>query len=208
MTSISAKPASTQCFCSRKAEYLVKTWDVLSTITTSGFNEFRDYLGVSSGQQSYMYRHVEFILGNKSSRLASAHADNPDVHPQLIAALKSPRLYDDVLALLHRRGVAVPDSALERDWSRTYQVDPDVEKAWLSVYADPSPDNDLYLLGESLIEVADLFSQYRWRHFTSVERILGFKPGTGGSAGVGWLKHVVEHRFFPELWTIRTELGA
>jgi len=192
----------------RLFEYLVKTWDVLSTITTSGFNEFRDYLGVSSGQQSYMYWHVEFLLGNQSVRLARAHANNPDVYPQLLAALKFPSLYDDVLALLHRRGVAVPHSALERDWSRTYQADPGVEKAWLSVYAHPSPDNELYLLGESLIEVVDLFSHYRCRHFTSVERILGFKPGTGGSAGVGWLKHVVEHRFFPELWNIRTDLAA
>lgn len=192
----------------RLFEYLVKTWDVLSTITTSGFNEFRDCLGVSSGQQSYMYRHVEFILGNKSVRLSQAHANNPDVYPQLKASLNSPSLYDDVLALLKRRGIAVPDAALNRNWSETYASNPEVEKAWLEVYADPTPDNDLYQLGEGLIEIADLFSQYRWRHFTSVERILGFKPGTGGSAGVGWLKHVVEHRFFPELWAIRTVLGA
>jgi len=192
----------------RLFEYLVKTWDVLSTITTSGFNEFRDCLGVSSGQQSYMYRHVEFILGNKSVRLAQAHANNPDVYPQLKASLNAPSLYDDVLALLHRRGIAVPANALQRDWSETYVSNPEVENAWLEVYRDPTPDNDLYLLGEGLIEIADLFSQYRWRHFTSVERILGFKPGTGGSAGVGWLKHVVEHRFYPELWAIRTVLGA
>lgn len=192
----------------RLFESLVKTWDVLSTISTSGFNAFRDHLGISSGQQSYMYRHVEFILGNKSVRLAQAHANNPDVHPQLQHALHSPSLYDDVLALLSRRGIAVPADALQRDWSATYVPHPGVEQAWLTVYANPDPDNDLYVLGENLIEIADLFSQYRWRHFTSVERILGFKPGTGGSAGVGWLKHVVEHRFFPELWTIRTVLGA
>ncbi|MCA8299240.1 tryptophan 2,3-dioxygenase [Burkholderia sp. AU30198] len=192
----------------RLFEYLVKTWDVLSTITTNGFNEFRDCLGVSSGQQSYMYRHVEFILGNKSVRLANAHVNNPDVFPQIKHSLNSPSLYDDVLALLHRRGVAVPANALNRDWAATYASNPEVEQAWLAVYADPTPDNDLYVLGEALIEIADLFSQYRWRHFVSVERILGFKPGTGGSAGVGWLKQVVEHRFFPELWAIRTVLGA
>lgn len=192
----------------RLFEYLIKTWDVLSTITTNGFNEFRDCLGISSGQQSYMYRHVEFILGNKSIRLAQAHANNPDVYPQLKQSLESPSLYDDALALLHRRGILVPDKALERDWSETYKLNPDVERAWLAVYANPTPENDLYQLGEALTEIADLFSQFRWRHFTSVERILGFKPGTGGSAGVGWLKHVVEHRFFPELWAIRTVLGA
>lgn len=192
----------------RLFEYLIKTWDVLSTITTAGFNEFRDCLGVSSGQQSYMYRHVEFILGNKSQRLALAHENNPDVYPYLQQALNSRSLYDDVLALLHRRGIAVPQEALARDWSETYQPNPGVEQAWLAVYSEPYPANDLYLLGEALIEIADLFSQFRWRHFTSVERILGFKPGTGGSAGVGWLKHVVDHRFFPELWSIRTVMGA
>lgn len=192
----------------RLFEYLIKTWDVLSTITTSGFNEFRDCLGVSSGQQSYMYRHVEFILGNKSRRLAQAHENNPDVYPFLLQSLNSRSLYDDVLALLHRRGIEVPERALQRDWSETYQSDLEVENAWLAVYFEPEPDNQLYLLGEALIEIADLFSQFRWRHFTSVERILGFKPGTGGSAGVGWLKQVVEHRFFPELWAIRTVMGA
>ena len=192
----------------RLFEYLVKTWDVLSTITTAEFNKFRDKLGISSGQQSYMYRHVEFILGNKSRRLAQAHENNPDVYPFLQQSLNSRSLYDDVLALLHRRGIPMPEHALQRDWSETYKPDLEVENAWLAVYFEPEPDNDLYLLGEGLIEIADLFSQYRWRHFTSVERILGFKPGTGGSAGVGWLKHVVEHRFFPELWAIRTVMGA
>ena len=192
----------------RLFEYLTKTWDVLSTITTSGFNEFRDCLGVSSGQQSYMYRHVEFVLGNKSRRLAQAHENNPDVYPYLLQSLESPSLYDEALALLHRRGFAVPERALRRDWSETYQSNPAVEQAWLAVYAQPWPENPLYQLGETLIEIADLFSQFRFKHFTSVERILGFKPGTGGSAGVGWLKHVVEHRFFPELWAIRTVMGA
>lgn len=192
----------------REFELLIKTWDVLSTITTHGFNEFRNHLGISSGQQSYMYRHVEFILGNKNERLARAHENNPDVWPAMEKALKSPSLYDDVIALLARRGYAIPKECLERDWAEAYEPHPAVKAAWLEVHEDPSPDNDLFMLSEHLIEVADLFSQYRWRHFISVERILGYKPGTGGSAGVGWLKHVVEHRFFPELWAIRTTLGA
>lgn len=192
----------------REFEFLIKTWDVLSTITTHGFNEFRNHLGISSGQQSYMYRHVEFILGNKSERLALAHENNPDVWPAMQKALDSPSLYDDVIALLARRGHAIPKECLGRDWKEAYKPHPAVEAAWLKVHEDPSPDNELFVLSEHLIEVADLFSQYRWRHFTSVERILGYKPGTGGSAGVGWLRHVVEHRFFPELWAIRTTLGA
>jgi tryptophan 2,3-dioxygenase len=192
----------------RIQELLVKVWDVLSTITTHGFNEFRDHLGTSSGQQSYMYRHVEFILGNKSRRLAAAHANNPDVYPAIEKALNSPSLYDDVIALLSRRGFDIPDRCLNRDWSEDYRIDPAVEAAWLKVHEDPSPENDLYQLSEALIEIADLFLQFRWRHFVSVQRILGLKPGTGGSAGVGWLKHVLEHRFFPELWSIRTMIGV
>ncbi len=187
-------------------EFLGKTWDVLSTITPHGFNQFRNTLGIASGQQSYMYRHVEFILGNKSEPLARAHANNPDVWPYMERALNTPSLYDDVLALLHRRGIAMPQGALKRDWSLPYVVNPGVEEAWLQVYADPTPENDLYLLGEALTNIADAFSQYRWRHFVSVERILGFKAGTGGSAGVGWLRRIVDHRFFPELWSMRTQL--
>lgn len=187
-------------------EYLGKTWDVLSTITPHGFNQFRDTLGIASGQQSYMYRHVEFVLGNKSVALARAHANNPDVWPQMERALNAPSLYDDVLALLHRRDIAVPAEALSRDWSAPYVPSAGVEAAWLWVYGDPTPENELYRLGEALMDIADVFSQYRWRHFVSVERILGFKPGTGGSAGVGWLRSVVDHRFFPELWSVRTQL--
>lgn len=187
-------------------EFLGKTWDVLSTITPHEFNQFRNTLGIASGQQSYMYRHVEFILGNKSIPLARAHANNPDVWPYMERALNSPSLYDDVLALLQRRGVPVPAGALERDWSASYAPNAGVEAAWLQVYGDPAPENDLYRLGEALMDIADVFSQYRWRHFVSVERILGFKPGTGGSAGVGWLRSVVDHRFFPELWSVRTRL--
>lgn len=192
----------------RELELLVKTWDVLATITASDFNGFRNHLGISSGQQSYAYRHVEFVLGNKSVKLAQAHANNPHVYPAMLAALNAPSLYDDVLALLARRGFDIPAACRDRDWSQPYQPDTAVEDAWLRVYADPAPENDLWRLAEALIAVDDLFTQYRWRHFVTVQRILGHKPGTGGSAGVGWLRHVTELRFFPELWSIRTRLEA
>lgn len=185
---------------------LVKCWDVLSTITAADFNGFRNDLGISSGQQSYAYRHVEFILGNKSVKLAEAHANNPDVYPAIREALHSPSLYDSALALLSRRGHSIPADRLDRDWSQPYQPDRQVEDAWLSVYADPAPENELYRLAEALISIDDLFTQYRWRHFVTVQRILGLKPGTGGSSGVGWLRHVTELRFFPELWSLRTRL--
>lgn len=185
---------------------IVGFWEVLSTISTDGFNQFRDYLDVASGQQSFMYRHVEFILGNKSRKMCAVHQNVPHIYPAMQKNLESPSLYDEVIKLLARRGFDLAPECLDRDWTETYKAQKSVEQAWLKVYADPSPSNDLYLLGESLTEAADLVSQYRWRHFVSVERILGFKPGTGGSSGVGWLRKVVDHRFFPELWSIRSDL--
>jgi tryptophan 2,3-dioxygenase len=188
------------------ARYLTSSWDILSTITVDGFNEFRDSLGVASGQLSFMYRHVEFILGNKNERLAQAHANLPHVWPQMEAALHAPSLYDGVIALLSIRGLTIDPSMLSRDWSLPYAAHESVEQAWLTVYQRSRTDNQLYELGEALIALDDQISQYRWRHFTSVSRIIGEKPGTGGSAGVGWLRHVTEHRFFPELWSVRTLL--
>ena len=185
-------------------QYIGDSWNVLSTISPAGFKQFRDTLGTASGQLSFMYRHVKFILGNKNARLASAFRNMPHVWPALQSALTSPSLYDDVIAFLGRKGLAIDAGALQRDWSQAYVPNASVEQAWMRVYADPVPGNALYRLGESLIALADQLSQYRWRHFVSVQRIIGMKPGTGGSAGVGWLQHVTEHRFFPELWAIRT----
>ena len=185
---------------------IVGFWDVLSTISTDGFNQFRDYLDVASGQQSFMYRHLEFILGNKSKPMCRVHQNVPHIYPAMKKNLESPSLYDEVIRLLARRGSRIDPECLDRDWSETYKPHSSVEKAWIAIYKNPTPDNDLYLLAESLIEAADLVAQYRWRHFVTVERILGFKPGTGGSSGVAWLRKVVDHRFFPELWAIRSEL--
>ena len=153
------------------AEFITRSWDVLSTISPEGFNQFRNSLGAAPGQLSFMYRHVEFILGNKDAR----------------------------------RGYVIDAAALERDWSQPYSINASVEQAWLQVYKTSGPENDLYRLAEALVGIADQLSQYRWRHFVSVQRLLGLKPGTGGSDGVGWLRHVTEHRFFPELWSIRTQ---
>ncbi len=181
-------------------EYIASSWDVLTTITTDGFNQFRDTLGTASGQLSFMYRHVEFALGNKNEQLAQAHRNVPHVWPALEEALRSPSLYDDVVALLARRGHSIDDDALDRDWSQPYQANASVEAAWRAVFADPSQGNELYRLGQALLDLDQRFLQYRWRHFTSVERIIGYKPGTGGSSGVAWLEHVTRHKFFPEIW--------
>lgn len=185
-------------------DYITESWNVLSTITTEGFNEFRDSLGTASGQLSFMYRHVEFALGNKDRRLADAHRNVPHVWPALKLALESPSMYDSAIALLARRGLPVDAHALDRDWSETYSPNNSVEAAWRVVYADPGTHNDLYQLGEKLTALDQQFSLYRWRHFISVERIIGYKPGTGGSSGVAWLEAVTRHRFFPELWALRT----
>jgi tryptophan 2,3-dioxygenase len=183
-------------------DYITESWNVLSTITSEGFGQFRDTLGTASGQLSFMYRHVEFVLGNKSRRLAEAHRNVPHVWPALLEALESPSLYDDAIRLLARRGLQIDDQALDRDWSLEYVANSSVELAWRSVYEDASADNELRRLGEALIKLDQQFSLYRWRHFTSVERIIGYKPGTGGSAGVGWLEQVTKHHFFPEVWAV------
>jgi tryptophan 2,3-dioxygenase len=185
--------------------YITSSWDLLSTISTEGFNQFRDTLGTASGQLSFMYRHVEFVLGNKSERLARAHDNVPHVWPAMEQALRSPSLYDEVIALLARNGHAIDADALDRDWSQPYRPNPSVEAAWRAVFADPGTSNPLYRLGQALLELDEKFSIYRWRHFVSVERIIGYKPGTGGSAGVAWLDAVTRHRFFPEIWAVANE---
>ncbi|MEE9415586.1 MAG: tryptophan 2,3-dioxygenase family protein, partial [Acidimicrobiales bacterium] len=187
-------------------EYIADSWDVLSTISTEGFNQFRDGLGTASGQLSFMYRHVEFALGNKSRKLAEAHRNVPHVWPAMKQALESPSLYDDVVALLSREGHQIDDAGLSRDWSEAYQPNESVEAAWFAIYQNPDTANPLYQLGEALISLDEHFSIYRWRHFVTVNKIIGYKPGTGGSAGVGWLEAVTRHRFFPELWAIRTQM--
>lgn len=185
-------------------DYLTESWSVLATITAEGFAEFRDSLGTASGQLSFMYRHVEFVLGNKSRRLAQAHRNVPHVWPAIEKALESPSLYDSAIALLARRGLEVDDSALDRDWSEPYEPNASVESSWRTIYDDAGNHNELYMLGEQLTALDQQFSLYRHRHFVTVERIIGYKPGTGGSTGVAWLEAITRHRFFPELWAIRT----
>ncbi len=181
-------------------KYLADTWDVLSTITTEGFNQFRDHLGTASGQLSFMYRHVEFVLGNKSRRLAEAHRNVPHVWPAMLEALETPSLCDDVNALLARQGMSIDSAVLERDWSLPYEANLSVENAWRHIFETTSANDEMHRLGQALVSLDQEFSIYRWRHFTTVERIIGYKPGTGGSAGVGWLEHVTKHHFFPEIW--------
>ncbi|MEV5509957.1 tryptophan 2,3-dioxygenase [Streptomyces orinoci] len=187
----------------RVVDLLVSSWDVLGTLSPNEFNAFRDHLGQASGFQSYMYRMVEYVLGNKVPELARPHRKVPQVNEAVQQALHSPSLYDAALALLSRRGAGIPPELLRRDFSRPYRPDQRVERAWAEVYRDSGPTDHLFLLAEALMDIAEGMCRWRSVHLLTVERVIGFKPGTGGTQGVAWLRRISEHRFFPELWTAR-----
>lgn len=187
----------------RVFELLAATWSVLDTLSPTEFAAFRDHLGEASGFQSYMYRRLEFVLGNKVESMTRPHRGVPHVYRDVLADLRSPSLYDEALRLLHRRGAALPAAVLDRDWSLPYEPHEAVEAAWATAYRDPRQDNELYQLAEALIGVAERFSAWRLQHLLTVEKVIGPKPGTGGTGGVEWLRRIAGHRFFPELWTVR-----
>ena len=191
---------------SRIMEQLVHAWDVLATMTPPEYSAIRPYLANSSGFQSWQYRCIEFRLGNKSAAMLSPHRHRADLLAQVRAAYDAPSLYDEALRLLARRGIAVPASHVERDWTQTYAASPDVEAAWLIVYRNPARFWDLYQLGEELTDLEDAFRLWRFRHVTTVERVIGFKRGTGGTSGVGYLRKMLDVVLFPEIWTLRTAL--
>ena len=185
---------------------MIQSWDVLSTLTPADYLVFRHRLGPASGLQSHQYRLVEFLLGNRQRALLAVHRHTPAVHAELAAELARPSLYDEAIRLLARRGLAIAPGCVERDWSRPHRADPTVLAAWATVYRDASHRWDLYELAEDLVDLEDWFRQWRFRHVTTVERIIGHKTGTGGSSGVSYLKRALEVVCFPELWQVRTEL--
>jgi len=191
---------------SKIMEQLVHAWDVLATMTPPEYSALRPYLARSSGFQSYQYRQIEFLLGNKNAAMLKPHAHRPDLLAPVQAAYQAPSLYDESLRLLARNGLAVPASHLERDWTRPYRADPAVEAAWLAVYRQPERYWDLYQLGEKLTDLEDAFRLWRFRHVTTVERIIGFKRGTGGTSGVAYLRKMLDVVLFPEIWALRTDL--
>jgi tryptophan 2,3-dioxygenase len=191
---------------SKIMEQLVHAWDVLATMTPPEYSAIRPYLSSSSGFQSWQYRCIEFGLGNKNKAMLSPHRHAPLRLAQVEAAWRAPSLYDEALRLLARRGLALPASHTERDWTQPYSASDAVEAAWLAVYRDPSTHWDLYQLGEELIDLEDAFRLWRFRHVTTVERIIGFKRGTGGTNGVGYLRQMLDVVLFPEIWKLRTEL--
>ncbi len=171
---------------SKIMEQLVHAWDVLATMTPPEYSAMRPYLGQSSGFQSYQYRCIEFAMGNKNRAMLKPHENRAD--------------------LLARRGLAVPASHTERDWTQPYVENNAVEQAWLTVYRNPDKHWDLYQLGEELTDLEDAFRLWRFRHVTTVERVIGFKRGTGGTGGVSYLRKMLDVVLFPEIWKLRTDL--
>ncbi|CAN7744246.1 tryptophan 2,3-dioxygenase [Pseudorhodoferax sp. LjRoot39] len=190
----------------RIMEQLVSAWTVLSTMTPPEYSAMRPYLASSSGFQSAQYRCIEFALGNKNAAMLKPHAHRPDLLAQVESAYRAPSLYDEALRLLARAGLDIPDDRLERDWTQPYAASPAVEAAWAAVYRDPHQRWDLYQLGEKLTDIEDAFRLWRFRHVTTVERVIGFKRGTGGTGGVSYLRKMLDVVLFPEIWSVRTAL--
>ena len=187
-------------------QQLLHSWDVLATITPSDYSAFRNALGKSSGFQSAQYRMLEFTIGNKNADMIKVFRSDPANFGPLERALAAPSLYDEVLRLLSRRGFDLPAESVDRDFSLPYRASKQVAAAWLSVYHNAEKEWDLYQLAELLVDLDYKFQLWRFAHVKTVERIIGFKRGTGGTAGVSYLTKALELKFFPELWTIRTSM--
>ena len=191
---------------SRILEQLNSAWDVLRTMTPSEYTEFRGSLGQSSGFQSWQYRMIEFLVGNKNAAMIHTHQHDQAVVGQLEAARLAPSIYDLTIQLLDRRGLGIDRAVIERDVSVSHVESDSVVNAWLSVYQDPARFWELYELAEKLVDFEDYFRRWRFNHVTTVERIIGFKRGTGGTSGVSYLRKMLDVVLFPELWRVRTQL--
>lgn len=191
---------------SRIQAQLTQSWSILATLTPADYSRLRTSLGQASGFQSWQYRQLEFRLGNKAATLVRAHENNPAVHALLTRVLHEPSLYDGVLRHMAKVGFVIPADLVERDWSQPYVPNEAVLAAWLKVYQNPEQFWELYDLAEKLVDLEHQFQRWRFDHMKTVERIIGYKPGTGGTSGVAYLAKALELTFFPELWTVRTSL--
>jgi len=187
---------------------MFEQWSVLATLTPIEYAQFRDKLGSASGFQSLQYRTVEFLLGNKNPGMVRVFEHDPSGRDQLAADLAAPSLYDEFLRYLSRRGHDVPAECVDRDWRRPYTFHPGVVEVFRQVYADPTASWEAYEACEELVDVEESFQLWRFRHVKTVERVIGFKRGTGGSSGVAFLRKALELTFFPELLAVRTEIGS
>jgi len=187
---------------------LFEQWAVLETMTPSEYLQFRDALGKASGFQSYQYRALEFVLGNKDPVMLKPHEHDTKIHEMLATRLATPSLYDEFLRWLARHGHAVPADKLERDFTQPYTRSDQVVEVFREIYANTEKHYEAYDMCEKLVDVEERFQLWRFRHMTTVKRIIGFAQGTGGSSGVGFLKRALDLTFFPELWDVRTHLAA
>ncbi|MET4923237.1 tryptophan 2,3-dioxygenase family protein [Streptomyces sp. PSRA5] len=190
----------------REFEALNASWTPLGQLTPAQFNSYRSALGDGSGFQSAMYRRLEFLLGDKSASMLVPHRGAPRVYAELEKALQEPSLYDEVLGLLSRRGLPIPASALNRDFTQKYEPSTVIEEVWAGIYAEPDQNGELIRLGEALTDVAELVWRWRNDHLVATRRAMGSKTGTGGSAGVAWLEKRAQKNVFPELWTARSHV--
>ena len=190
----------------RIQENLIQAWHILTSMTPADYLKFRDGLGRSSGFQSFQYRSIEFIFGNKQRATMAPFEHRPDIVRRLTELLERPSLYDEIVMLLARRGYPIDDAVLDRDWSRRREPNESVIAAWREIYRASGEQWGLYELAEHLIDIDDLFQTWRFRHRNAVERVIGHKIGTGGTSGVGYLTRATAIRLFPELWAVRTGL--
>jgi len=190
----------------RIMDQLVHAWDVLATMTPPEYSAIRPYLGASSGFQSFQYRELEFILGNKNANMLAVHQVMPEHHALLERELHAPSIYDEAVRLLARSGLPVSQARLDADPTQPTVHDDSVLAAWLEVYRDPEHHWALYELAEKLVDMETAFRTWRFRHVSTVERIIGFKTGTGGTAGVSYLRKMLDVVLFPELFALRTAL--
>ena len=191
---------------SRIFEQLNNAWDVLRTMTPADYTTFRESLGQSSGFQSWQYRLIEYAVGNRNLAMLKPPAHRPDLLAKLEAELARPSLYDEALRLLSRMGFAVPQEVLERNLRQPWTFDARVQEIWAQVYRNPTAHWEAYELAEKLVDFEDYFRRWRFNHVTTVERVIGFKRGTGGTSGIAYLKRMLEVQLFPELWSLRTAL--
>ena len=186
---------------------LTEQWSVLATLTPTEYAQFRDFLGSSSGFQSYQYRAVEFVLGNKHPRMLEVFADDPAALALLTEVYRAPSIYDEFLRYLHRQGFDIPASVLERDVTEAWVLHPELVQTFRGIYENETDNWNVYEACEELVDLEDNFQLWRFRHLKTVQRIIGMKPGTGGSSGAGFLQKALELTFFPELFAVRTEVG-
>jgi tryptophan 2,3-dioxygenase len=185
---------------------LVHAWDVLATMTPPEYSAIRPYLGASSGFQSHQYREIEFLLGNKNATHLQVHQHKADAHGALAAALGTPSIYDEAIMAMHRAGLPIDPARLAMDWGQPVRSSASVKAAWMTVYRDTGQYWALYELAEKLVDLETAFRLWRFRHVTTVERVIGFKTGTGGTEGVAYLRKMLDVVLFPELFELRTEL--